>query len=415
MPENCAGSRGARDAMKFRYQARDKDGKTQAGTIEASSNDAALELLGSHGLFVTLLERADEVPVWAREIELFNRVNMRDIMVFFRQLSVMFASQVPLIEALRTLANQEQNESFREKIYKISESVEGGTPLSSAMEAYPQIFSGFSVSMVKSGEASGKLSEVLAYLADHIEREYALLSKVRGALVYPIFVVAVSILVLVFLLTFVIPNLTRVLEASGQELPLMTRLVIGTSNAARSWGWAVLVLLAGFGFYAWQAYKTEEGRQKAGKLILRIPLLGGLLRKVYVVRFAESISTLISSGLPITQALDITAEVLGNRAYQDILEEAKDAVRGGARISTVLQRHSKEFPPVITQMIAVGERTGTLGTVLESVVNFYRQETERSIANLVNILEPALIIFLGVVVGGIMASILLPIYQMASF
>ena len=203
--------------MKFNYQARDKQGKTQSGIIEASSREAALQLLSGHKLFVTLLEAAEKRPFFEKNIAFFDRVSLRDVMMFSRQLSVLFVSRVPLVEALQTLASQAKSRSFKEKLLRLTEEVEGGTPFSDALSKYPDVFSPFYVSMVKSGEASGTLSGVLEYLANHMEREYHLASKIRSALVYPAFVVGLAAVVLSLLMFFVIPNLSRVLEQTGQE------------------------------------------------------------------------------------------------------------------------------------------------------------------------------------------------------
>lgn len=400
--------------MKFNYQARDKEGKTQSGVVEASSKEAALQLLSSHGLFVTLLEAGEDRPFFERNIKFFERVGLRDVMMFSRQLSVMFKSRVPLVEALQTLASQTKNTAFRDRMFQLSEAVEGGTPFSEALGRYPDMFSLFYVNMVKSGEASGTLSDVLDYLAEHLEREYELVSKIRSALIYPAFVVFLSFAVLFLLMFFVIPNLSKVLEETGQELPPITQAVLGFAFFLRSWWWALFSLLgAGIVFLVrWR--QTPEGKRFFSEAVLKVPLLSTFLRMIYITRFGENLSTLIAGGLPIVQALDITASIVGNDVYQDIITEARTGVQKGDRISNVLQKYPDEFPPVFTQMMFVGEKSGSLDKTLNNIVGFYQKETERQVEAFLSIIEPALIVFLGVVVGGLLASVLLPLYQLSS-
>lgn len=400
--------------MKFHYQARTKTGEIQSGTIEASSKEAALALLQGYKLFVTRLEGAEERPFYTRKIQLFGKVSQKDIVGFSRQISLMFKSKIPLVEALRALVEQTKKPSFREKILTLSEEVEGGTPFSQALGSFPKLFSSFYTSMVKSGEASGTLSESLSYLADHLEREYYLFSKIKGAMIYPALIVAVVVGVLAVMVYFVIPNLAKVLIETGQELPILTRMVIGFSGIARSWSWAMLLVFAGILLLVFRYFKTAEGKKLRDKMILRFPLIGSFLRMICISRFAENLSTLISGGLPIAQALEITGEVVGNDVYQNAISQIKEEVKKGERISKTMSRYPKEFPSLLVQMVAVGEKTGTLDESLMNVVDFYRKETELSIGNLLSILEPILIIFLGLIVAGLMASILMPLYKMTA-
>jgi type IV pilus assembly protein PilC len=327
----------------------------------------------------------------------------------------MFQSRVYLVEALLVMGSQMKNVSFKEKIFKISESVEGGTAFSQAIEKYPAIFSSFYVNMVKSGEASGTLSGVLEYLADHLEREYYLASKLKGALVYPMFIVFLAIAVLFLMMYFVIPNLSRVLQETGQELPAITQVVLWLAKFTRSWGWLLLILSVGAAFLVFRYSKTKEGKRFFSILFLKIPSLNQFLQMIYLSRFAENLSTLIGGGLPIVQCLDITANIIGNDVYKDIIEEAREEVKKGNRISQVLQRYPLQFPPVFTQMVFIGEKSGTLDKSLVSIVRFYQKEVEGAVERLLSVLEPALIVVLGLLVGGMMAAVLLPLYKMASF
>jgi len=400
--------------MKFTYQARTKKGDIQTGTVEASSHEAALNLLQKHQLFVTLLEKAEAQPLFAKKIKLFERISRKDIVNFSRQLALMFKAKIPLIEALQAIALQTKNPSFREKILTLSEEVEGGTPFSQALSRYPKLFSSFYVSMVKSGEASGTLSESLDYLAEHLEREYYLSSKIQGAMIYPALIVLVVVGVLAMMMYFVIPNMTKVLTETGQELPFLTRVVIGASDVLRSWGWALLLLFIGLLVFLFRYFKTVNGKKFKDKMLLRLPLIGSFLRMIYLSRFSENLSTLIGGGLPIVQALEITGEIVGNDVYQTIISELKEEVGRGERISKFMARYPKDFPPILTQMVTVGEKTGTLDKSLMNVVSFYQKEVDRAIDNLLSILEPVLVIFLGLVVAGLMGAVLMPLYKMTS-
>src|SRR3989339_132427 len=400
--------------MKFNYQARSKKGEVQTGMVEASSREAAILLLQKHNLFVTFLTQAEAKPFYSKKIKIFERVSKKDVVNFSRQLSLMFKSKIPLVQSLHSIAEQTKNPSFREKILIISQEVEGGTRFSQALSAHPKLFSSFYVSMVKAGEASGTLSESLTYLADHLEREYHLYSKVQGAMIYPALIVVVVVGVLVMMMYFVIPNMTKVFSEMDQDLPLVTKVVISLSNFMRAWGWLVFLFIAG-ALAAFNRYsKLGEGKRIKDRVLLRIPFVGSFLRMVYLSRFAENLSTLISGGIPIAQSLEITAEIVGSDVYRQIVFEIKEEVVRGENMSKILARYPNEFPPILTQMVAVGGKTGTLDQSLMSVVNFYRNEVERAVDNLLSILEPVMVILLGGMVAGLMGAVLLPLYKMSS-
>ncbi|MBI4101513.1 MAG: type II secretion system F family protein [Candidatus Nealsonbacteria bacterium] len=399
--------------MKFNYQARTKKGEVRAGAIEASSREAAIELLQKYGFYVTVLEESKEAPIYAKRVKFFERVSVKDVVLFSRQLSIMFNSKVSLVESLRTLASQTRNLDFKEKIFKISEEVEGGTAFSQALAKYPRIFSSFYVAMIKAGEASGKLSESLNYLAEHLEREYYLAGKIRGAMIYPALIVAVAVIVLVMMTVFVIPNLSKVLAETGGELPFITKVVIGMSNFLRAWGWILLLGLLLSGVFAFRYSKTEQGKSFFDEKLLKLPAVGSFLKMIYLSRFAENLSTLISGGIPVAQSLEICGRIVENTVYQKIIFKARDEVRKGEAISQVLIRFPNEFSPVFTQMTLVGERTGTLDKTLLNLVSFYQKETGRMLDDLLGVLEPLLIVFLGLGVGGLMAAILMPLYRLS--
>jgi len=401
--------------VKYNYQARTTKGEIQSGIVEASSREAAISLLRKYGLYVTILEEVAAPPLYAKKIKIFERVSRSDIVLFSRQLSIMFKSKVPLVEALGVLSAQTQNPELKEKILELSEDVEGGTSFSGALSRHPQIFSSFYVAMVKAGEVSGTLSESLEYLAEHLEREYHLTAKMRGALMYPSLIIFVVFLVLALMIFFVIPHLSEVLIGTDQELPTVTKIVIGLAAFLRNWGWVIVLgivalILAGFRYY-----RTKKGKKFFDRIFLKLPIIGPFLKMLYITRFAENLSTLISGGLPIASALQTVGEIVGNTRYKEVIFDARDKVRKGEPISSVLARAPEVFPPVFIQMTLVGEKTGTLDSTLMNIVNFYKKEIDRTIDNLLSILEPALIVILGVIVAGLMLAILVPLYQMIAF
>ena len=397
--------------MKFNYQTRTKKGEIRSGQVEASSREAAASFLQKHGLYVTFLEEAIP-PIYARRIKFFEKISQKDLVLFSRQLAIMFKSKVPLVESLRVLSQQTDNPDFKEKIMKISEEVEGGTALSKALENFPEVFSSFYIAMVKSGEVSGKLSEVLNYLADHLERKYHLTAKTKGALLYPSLIVFVVILVLLLMIFFVIPQLAEVLTTEKEALPWITMFVINSSAFVRDWGWALFIILVLFVAGFLKYYRTDRGQRFFDREFVKFPLLGPFFKMINVARFAENLSTLISGGLPIAQALETVGDIISNTAYKEVIFKMRDEVRKGVPISAVLSRNPDLFPPVFIQMVLVGEKTGTLDSTLMNIVDFYQKEIDRMIDNALSILEPVLVLVLGLVVAGLMLSILMPLYKM---
>lgn len=397
--------------MKFNYQARTKTGKVQVGTVEAASREGALMLLQRHGLYVTRLESVEALPFWAKKIQL-KRVSKKDLVMFSRQLSIMFESKVPLVESLRTLADQSEKPYFREIIIDISEKIEGGISFSQALAAYPKLFNPFFINMVRSGETSGKLAEALSYLSEHIEREYELSAKIKGAMIYPIIIVCMMGGVGILMSVFVLPQLLTILRETGQELPFITRLIMSGVELIRSWGGVALII----GFFValislYEFSKTKKGKDRIDRVLLKIPVIGKFVKMICVSRFAENLSTLISGGLPIAKALEITGSVVGNVCYKEAITETTEEVRKGEKISSGLKKYPHLFPPVLTTMVFVGEKTGGLDATLMNIVKFYRIEIDRGLNNLLRLLEPVLILILGAGVGIMIGAILIPLYQ----
>lgn len=395
----------------FNYQARTKEGETQGGRVEAADKRAAAEILQTHGLIIVAIEEVRDVPIYARRIKFFERIKIKDLVIFSRQLTTLFEAEVPLVTSLQTVGNQTENALFREKIFEIAADIEGGSSLSDSFGRYTDVFSEFYINMVKAGETSGKLDETLLYLADHMEKEYQVISKVRGALIYPAFVVVGFFAAASILLIFVIPQLTSILLQSGQELPTVTNIIVGTSDFLRSF-WHILLLgivggLIGF----WRYIKTSNGKKFWDRVQLKLPIFGVILVKVYLFRFTESLATLIEGGLPIIRAIEISRDVVGNTVYREVLGEVQDSVKRGGTIGGTLALYS-EVPSFVTQMVVVGEQAGKLVAVLKNVARFYQKEVDNATDNITSLIEPILITTMGIGVGILVAGVMIPIYNM---
>jgi type IV pilus assembly protein PilC len=303
--------------MKLSYQARTGTGEVQTGTVDAQSREAAIDLLQRHNLIVLAVEEVKEGLTLKKEITFLTRIKTQDLVLFSRQLSVLFDAQVPLLQALRTLAEQTDNPKLREVILEIASDVDAGTSLSQALEKHPKLFSNFYVSVLRAGEASGRMQEVLSYLADHEEKNYDLNKKVIGALIYPAFIVFSIVVVGAIMMMFVVPQITTIFEETGADLPILTRIVIGTSNFLLTFWWLMVLLAIAGGVSGVRFLRTAEGRRAWDLVLLNIPIFKKLFQKIYLARFSENLGTLIKGGIPIIHALEITGDVVGNTVYKD--------------------------------------------------------------------------------------------------
>ena len=397
--------------MKFRYQARTKAGAVEIGTVEASTRKSAIEVLHQKELFPTAIIEIRQSE-FLRKLNYFQGASLKEIVLFSRELATMLDSKVPLAEALDSLGHQTRNASFQEKIYKIAGAIREGSTLSKSLAAYPKDFSNFYVNMVRSGEASGNLAEVLDRVSSHLEKDYELQSKTKSAMIYPGVVLGVFILIFMVLMVFVIPNLTEVLLTGGKELPLITKVVIGISDFFTKF-WYLMVGSMFLGAFLISKYlKTEEGKRVFDTVSLKLPIIGKFLKSLYLARFAENFSVLISSGIPIAQALEITSDIIGNKVYRDIIIESRKRVVKGESFSSVLDRFPEYVPPLFVQMASVGERTGRISSTLMNIVRFYQKEIDAFVSGLSSILEPVLIIGLALMVAFLVAAVILPLYQM---
>lgn len=393
----------------FEYKARTKEGEQRSGVIETSSEEAALETLHKNNLVITFLhEQTRKSFLWYK---FGTGVGQKDIVIFSRQLATLFEAHIPVVEALKTLISETSRPALQEIVVEVLDDVSGGLSLSQALAKHPDIFSPFYLNLIRSGEESGKLQEIFSYLADYLERTYYLTMKARNSLIYPAFVFFAFIGVIVLMLVVVIPRLITIFQETGQQVPFYTRAVISISLLLQQWGLLVLFLVIGGAIVLWRWSFTEAGRFFLNRFQISVPIIGGLYRKLYMARITDNLQTLIMGGIPIIRALTVTADVVGNMVYRKAIFDAIDSVKAGNTISSAFERNP-EIPALVTQMIRIGETSGRLDFILGSLARFYRREVDSALENMVSLIEPALIIFLGVGVGILVVSVLVPLYNL---
>jgi type IV pilus assembly protein PilC len=399
--------------MLFKYEAKTPEGKPASGTIEAASLELAVTSLQRKNLIIVSVYPLAEGSFFKRGLTFFERVKSRDIVILSRQLATLFEAKVPVLESFKVLANEADSPVLRRHLFDIIEDIEGGIPMSQAMARHQIIFSNFYINMVRSGEESGKLDEIFSYLADHLERSYELNSKVKNALIYPAFVFFVLIVVMALMMVVIVPRLSSILTESGQELPIFTRIIIGLSFFLRKAGVILLLGMAGGIIFLWRYMSTEKGKLFFSMIQIKTPIIKKLFKQFFLSRIADNLNTLLSGGVPLVRALEITSDVVGNEIYSRILKKSIESIKKGETISHVLGLH-KEILPLFSQMVKIGEETGKLSFMLETIATFYRKETNHMVENLVTLIEPIMIIVLGLGVGIIVTAVLMPIYNMTA-
>ena len=399
--------------MLFNYQALDNQGQNLNGSIDAISIDVAISSLQRRGFVISSITPVSSGSVFDRKLNFLNGIKAKDVVLLSRQMSTLFQAQVSALRIFRLLSAEADKPMLREKLLEIADDLQGGSSISKALSKHPEAFSDFYVNMVRAGEESGKLDETFGYLADYLERSYEIVSKARNALIYPAFVLFAFVVVMVLMMVIVIPNLSAILIESGQEMPIYTKIVIATSNFFVHYG---IFLAVGFivgGFFLWRWTKTERGRFIVDRFKLNAPFFGKLFTKLYRSRIADNMNTLLMSAIPIVKTLEITAAVVENAVYQAILSDAIESIKSGSSVSEALGRHP-EIPGIMVQMMRVGEETGELGDILKTLAHFYAREVNNAVDTLVSLIEPAMVILLGLGVGFLLASILIPIYNISA-
>ena len=398
--------------MEFLYRAKTQTGELTEGKIEAPSEDQAVNALQQKGFLILSLEEARK-DLFARDLtSAFSKPSQKDVVMFTRQMATLVEADVPLVEGLHALERQIEKESFRKVILSVTAAIEGGSSLSVALAGHERVFSKFYISLVRAGEVAGKLQTTLTYLADYLERSSSLNSKIRGALAYPAFVLFALVVVTIIMMTTVLPQLLSIIKDAGvQDIPATTKILIATTNFVNRYIVLILVLVVGGVIQLFYYVKTPKGRRWLDSFKINVPQFGKIVRNLYLARIAETLATLIKSGVPILEGINITSDVVGNVIYKEILLQARENVQGGGTISEVFEKY-REFPSLVTSMLAIGEKTGRTDFMLENIFNFYKAEAENDIQNISQLIEPVLILLLGLGVGILVAAVLLPIYSL---
>lgn len=398
--------------MLFAYKATSQDGKDTEGTVDASSIDSAIASVQRRGLIIVSIDPVDQRN-WLSKLNLARGVSKKEVVFLSRQFSTLFEAKVAALNAFRLLAAEAQNPALQDTLTQIADDVQDGMPISSALARHPDVFTPFYVSMIRAGEESGKLSETFTYLADYLERSYELITKTRNALTYPAFVISTFFVVMIIMLTVIIPKLTAILTETGAELPFYTKIVIGASDFLLGYGVYLLILAVMAGIAIWQYGKSSLGAQSLARLKLAVPYVGSLYKRIYLSRIADNLETMLSSGIAIVKSMEVTADVVGSDIYRDVLTVAADDIKNGSLISEAFGNHP-EIPGIMVQMIKVGEETGKLGFVLQTLARFYKREVDAAVDTLVSLIEPAMIVLLGLGVGFLLLAVLGPIYSITS-
>ena len=399
----------------FAYSGRTRTGQTVSGERVADTMDAAVAALRREQIMVTRIDAAKAKAAAAAKKATKGGVKVpsKNLAIFTRQFSVMIDAGLPLVQCLDILGKQEPHKGFSSVILKVREDVEAGAALADAMKKHAKTFDALYSNMIAAGEAGGILDTILKRLAVYIEKAVKLKGEVKSAMIYPIAVIVIATVVVGAILWKVIPTFAALFAGLGAQLPLATRVVIAASDGIVAYGWLVLIVL---GIGAWSIksyYGTERGRRVLDGLLLKTPILGGILRKVAVARFCRTLSTLMASGVPILDGLDITARTAGNSIIEDAIQVTRSSIERGETISGPL-RETGVFPSMVVQMINVGETTGALDAMLAKIADFYEEEVDTAVAGLLTLMEPVMIAFLGVIVGGIVIAMYLPIFDLIS-
>jgi type IV pilus assembly protein PilC len=397
----------------FNYTALDSQGNERQGTIDAVTQDVAITALQRRGLIVSSVVPAASKAVLDTRISFTERITNTDVVMLSRQMTTLFEAQVSALRAFRLLAAEARTALMGEKLTEIANDIQSGSTISAALSKHPKVFSSFYVNMVRAGEESGKLDETFSFLADYLDRNYEITQKARNALIYPAFIMVTFLAVMILMLTLVIPNLSSMLAESGQAIPIYTKVVIALSEFFRHYIVLILVLLVMGGIFLVRYGKTNAGRELFSRARLEAPAIGSIYQKIYLSRLADNLSTMLKSGIQILRGLEITANVVEDATYERILTAAAADVKAGLPVSEALRKHP-EIPGIVVAMMKIGEETGNMGQILETIARFYRREVNNAVDTLVGLIEPFMIVSLAVGVAVLLASVLIPIYNIAS-
>lgn len=400
--------------MLFEYKAVDKNSSQREGTVEAASIDAAITAVQKRGYTILSIEPIEEKSgLMSFEIHLFEGVSTKEIVILSRQIATLFQAHVSPLRIFRLLSAEIENAYLQKILNRIVDDLQGGSSISRALAAHPAVFSSFYVSLVRAGEETGSLEKTFNYLADYLDRSYEVTAKAKSALIYPAFVITIFFGVMFLMLTMVIPKISAILTESGQELPIYTRIVIGFSEFLTNYIGVVFLLLGSLVFFGYRFLRTPVGQRAKDEFLLSIPYVGNLQQKLILTRFCDNLSTMLGNGISIVQALEITSDVVDNTVYKEIIDITTADVKAGKSFAESISEYP-EIPGVLSQMVQVGEETGSLAEIMGTLSNFYRREVNTAVDTLIGLIEPIMIVLLGLGVGVLLASVLMPIYSMTS-
>lgn len=399
--------------MLFYYQAKTKEGEERKGVVEAINSELALKTLQGRDFLVLSLIPGEKKSFF-QNFSFFQRIKSRDIVVLARQFSTLFEAKIPIVRGFEILISETNNINIKKQLNDILLDVQAGLPLSQAFARKSEIFSEFFINMIKVGEESGRLEQSFIFLADHLERNYELVSKTKNALFYPAFLFGAFIIVIGLMFTVVIPKLSGIILETGQDIPFYTKVVIGVSNFARTFGIPfLLAAVSGIIFLRWYYFKSAAGKFLISWFQLSFPVLGKLFQKIYLARLSDDLRILMSGGVSVIRSLEIISRSIGSPIYGQIIKEAIEKVKAGSLISDALLEY-KDIPHLFTQMLKIGEETGKVDQILVSLSRFYQREVNNAVDNMVSIIEPLMIVIMGAGIGLLVASILIPIYNMTT-
>lgn len=400
--------------MKFKYQAKTKSGEMQIGFVEAGNRDAAANILASHELFVLSLEQAEKRSFIEAISSYFGRVSRKDMIVFTRQLATLLEARLPLNTALKTLYEQTKQPVLREAIFQMAEDIDAGLSFSQAMARQGTVFPEFYVEMIRAAEITGNLNEIASFLADYAEKEGALVSKAASALIYPAIVVSLFVAVGFIMVTFVFPQIQPVFERSGVQLPIYTRILLSSGTFLGKWWPAIIVALIFIVILVLDYARTNEGRALIDDSKIKLPILNKIYLPIVISRFSNAAALLIHGGIPIAQAFEVIGHMVGNVLYRDIVHEIAEDVRQGTLLSQSIEKYPEYFPALVPQMISVGEKTGKMEQIFGRLASYYSRESDNVMNSIVDLIQPVLMILIGVMVGLLFASILIPLYRLTA-
>ncbi len=397
--------------MIFEYKAINDTGSQTKGTIDALNRDVAISSLQRRGFIILDIKEEGTKKGIFGNIEFFDRVKQKEVVILSRQMATLFEAGVSALKTFRLLAGEVSSPLLQKILTEVADDLQGGSSVSGALAKHPKVFTPFYVNMVRAGEESGKLNQTFNYLADYLDRTYELASKTKNALIYPSFVIGTFIIVMILMLTMVIPKLSAIITESGQEIPIYTKVVIALSSFVVNYGiFALIGLALVIGYFYWISMRQEKSFFDTLKL--QVPYIKDVYQKLYLSRVSDNLDTMLSSGIPIVRALEITGAVVENKIYEDVMKDVTESVKGGTLLSDAFSKH-KEMPQLMVAMTRIGEETGELGYILKNLARFYKREVDTAVDTMVGLIEPVMIVGLGVGVGLLLTSVLVPIYNIA--